>query len=66
MTASKIEGPDPGCNYQYASKFTATHCAASCAAGEFIVCESNAECGDAGTCNPAKIKGNQVGTCGTL
>jgi hypothetical protein len=55
----------PSCtNYDYVSgaKGMGSVCATSCAGGN-IICETNAECGDAGTCTPVKYHGNQVGFC---
>lgn len=46
----------------YLSKFQGTRCAASCAAGELVVCESQAEC-TTGTCTAVEPKANQIGVC---
>jgi hypothetical protein len=51
----------PGCQ-NFGSKFTGTHCAASCAANEITMCTSDGECGGK-TCTPFETKGNQVGAC---
>ena len=46
----------------YLSKFSGTHCAASCASGELVVCEQPSDC-SSGTCTAVKPKGNDVGVC---
>lgn len=46
----------------YLSKFSGTKCAATCAAGELVVCEQQSECA-MGTCTAVKPKGNDIGVC---
>ncbi len=46
----------------FLSKFSGTKCAASCAAGELVVCEQQSECA-MGTCTAVKPKGNDIGVC---
>jgi hypothetical protein len=46
----------------YLSKFSGTKCAATCAAGELVVCEQQSEC-TTGTCIAVKPKGNDIGVC---
>lgn len=46
----------------YLSKFSGTHCAATCATGELVVCEAQAAC-TTGTCTAVKPKGNSIGVC---
>jgi hypothetical protein len=46
----------------FLSKFSGTKCAASCAAGELVVCEQQSEC-TMGTCTAVKPKGNDIGVC---
>jgi hypothetical protein len=46
----------------YLSKFSGTHCATACAAGELQVCEKPADC-TTGTCTAVKPKGNAIGVC---
>ena len=50
-----------GCQ-NFATKFNGTHCAASCAGNEIVMCTSSAECGG-NTCIPFATKGAQVGGC---
>ena len=44
--------------------FTGTVCAASCPAPGITVCETQGDCGDAGTCTASKSNGNDFGFCG--
>lgn len=60
-TGTLVVNSDPMCA-NYASHFTGTNCAASCAAGEITMCTSDGECGGK-TCVPFETKGNQVGGC---
>ena len=46
----------------FLSKFAGTKCAATCAAGELVVCEQQSEC-TTGTCTAVKPKGNDIGVC---
>lgn len=46
----------------YLSKFSKTHCAASCTATELTVCEKQSEC-TTGTCTAVKPKANAIGVC---
>jgi hypothetical protein len=46
----------------YLSKFSGTRCAATCGAGELVVCEQQSEC-TSGTCTAVKPKGNDIGVC---
>ena len=46
----------------FLSKFAGTKCAATCAAGELVVCEQQSEC-TSGTCTAVKPKGNAIGVC---
>jgi hypothetical protein len=46
----------------YLSKFSGTHCAASCGTDELVVCEEQSEC-KTGTCTAVKPKGNDIGVC---
>ena len=46
----------------YLTKFSGTKCAATCAAGELVVCEQQSEC-TTGTCTAVKPKGNDIGVC---
>ena len=47
----------------YASKFHATQCEATCATGEVHMCTADADCGSGKTCLPFSTKGAQVGGC---
>jgi hypothetical protein len=46
----------------YLSKFSGTRCAATCGAGELVVCEDQSAC-TTGTCTAVKPKGNDIGVC---
>jgi hypothetical protein len=54
---------DVACGFRRGSGFTGSHCAASCGAGEVIVCETQAECPPGKTCTPFKTQGLGLGTC---
>ncbi|HEY8079633.1 MAG TPA: hypothetical protein VIF62_36130, partial [Labilithrix sp.] len=54
---------DAACGFRRGSSFTGSHCAASCGAGEVIVCESNAQCPMGKTCQPFKTQGLGLGVC---
>ncbi len=54
---------DSNCGYHYGSGFMGTVCAASCAAGEVTICETQSECPSGTTCTPFKTKGLQIGAC---
>jgi hypothetical protein len=55
------QAPDPMCANS-AKGFTGTHCAATCAATEIVMCTSDAECGGK-KCTPFSTHGAQVGAC---
>jgi hypothetical protein len=58
-----VQANDAGCT-GYVTGFTRTHCASTCVAGEFQVCEANAECtGSARTCSPVRAHGVGFGGC---
>ncbi len=56
-----VKNPDPQCA-NYATGFTGTYCAATCASGEITICTADSQCGGQ-TCLPFGAKGNQVGGC---
>jgi hypothetical protein len=57
-----VKSTDANCG-NYATGFTGTYCAASCAAGDIQMCTSDGECTSPQTCLPFNTKGNQVGGC---
>ena len=60
--ATVVKNTDQSCA-NYASKFHATKCEATCATGEVHMCTADADCGSGKTCLPFSTKGAQVGGC---
>jgi hypothetical protein len=55
--------PVAGCGYATVLHFLGTHCARSCLAAEFAVCEHPNECPSGHVCMPAKAHGGTLGAC---
>ena len=54
---------DTACGYYSEKGLKGGACAATCAANEFELCATSAECSGGKTCTPFKAKGMQLGYC---
>jgi hypothetical protein len=62
-TGTLVLASSPSCG-NFASHFTGTHCAASCATGtEIVMCTNDTECPTGQHCTPFRTHGAQVGGC---
>lgn len=54
---------DATCGFHRGTGFTGSRCAASCGAGEVVICESATQCAAGKTCTPFKTSGLNLGAC---